>query len=77
MKKVLNLVNGIMGAFIGAFVGRVLFVVWDYKTDPGFYGMRSAPWYTTLLVEGAITLAILLACVVIKAIIKYYMSKKN
>ena len=77
MKKVLNLVNGIMGAFIGAFVGRVCFVVWDYKTDPGFYGMQSAPWYTTLLVEGAITLAILLVCVVIKVIIKQYMSKKN
>ena len=70
MKKVFNLLNGIMGAFVGAFVGRVLFVVWDYKTDPGFYGMRSAPWYTTLLVEGAITLAILLVCVVIKVVLK-------
>ena len=70
MKKILNLMNALMGAFVGAYIGRVCFVIWDYKTNPGFYGMRSAPWYTSLLVEGAVTLAILLVCIVIKVVLK-------
>ena len=70
MKKILNLMNALMGAFVGTYIGRVCFVIWDYKTDPGFYGMRSAPWYTSLLVEGAVTLAILLICIVIKVVLK-------
>ena len=76
MKKIISLINGILGAFVGAYLGRVCFVVWDYKTDPGFYGMQSAPWYTTLLVEAAITLVILLICIVIKAVLKRLMKKE-
>ena len=76
MKKIISLINGILGAFVGVYLGRVCFVVWDYKTDPGFYGMQSAPWYTTLLVEAAITLVILLICIVIKAVLKRLMKKE-
>ena len=75
MKKIISLINGILGAFVGVYLGRVCFVVWDYKTDPGFYGMQSAPWYTTLLVEAAITLVILLICIVIKAVLKRLLKK--
>ena len=75
MKSIISLINGIMGAFVGVYLGRVCFVVWDYKTDPGFYGMQSAPWYTSLLVEGMFTLVLLLVCLVIKAVLKRLMKK--
>ena len=35
------------------------------------YATRSAPWYVGGLVYGAITLVLLLVCIVIKAIIKH------
>lgn len=37
---------------------------------PEVYAMRSAPWYVGGLVYGAVTLVVLLVCLVIKAIIK-------
>ena len=70
MKKRNQMLNIIIGAVIGAFVGRVLYVAWNFKTHPEFYAMQSAPWYTSLLVDGLFTLAVLLVCIVIKAVIK-------
>jgi hypothetical protein len=58
-----------MGFFIG-FIGRGIYVVWDYKTHPELYAMQSAPWYTSILVFGAFTIVVLLVCAVIKTIIK-------
>ncbi len=70
MKKLHGMLNLIMGAFVGAFLGYGLFVVWDYKTHPGLYAMQSAPWYTGIVLSGAFTLVVLLVCLVLKAIVK-------
>lgn len=43
---------------------------------PEVYAMRSAPWYVGGLVHCVITLALLLVCIVINAIIKYKQKKK-
>jgi ABC-type antimicrobial peptide transport system permease subunit len=59
-----------MGAFIGVFIGRGIYVIWDFKTHPELYAVQSAPWYTSILVYGAFTIVVLLVCIVIKAIIK-------
>ena len=75
MKKINDLLNVLMGSFIGVFVGRAAFVWWNFKTNPELYAMQSAPWHTSMLVEAALTLVLLLVCVVIKAIIKYWMNK--
>lgn len=70
MKKLNGMLDLIMGAFVGAFLGYGLFVVWDYKAHPGLYAMRSAPWYTGIVLYGAFTLAVLLVCLVLKAAIR-------
>lgn len=70
MKKLNTLINIIMGAFIGVFIGHVIYVVWDFKTRPELHALQSAPWYTSILLYGAFTLAVLLVCVMIKVIIK-------
>ena len=71
MKKLNTILNTIMGAFVGVFVGHGIYIVWDFKTHPELYAMQSAPWYTSILVYGAFTFAILLICIVVKVIIKY------
>lgn len=70
MKKLNQLLTIIIGSVMGAFAGRCLYIAWNYKTRPEFYAMQSAPWHTSILVDGAFTLAVLLICIVIKVIIK-------
>ncbi len=70
LKKLNRLLNTITGAFVGVFIGHGLYVFWDFKAHPDLYAMQSAPWYTSILLYGAMTAAILLAALVIKLIIR-------
>jgi thiamine transporter ThiT len=70
MKRLNEMLNIIIGSVIGAFVLRTLYYIWDFKTYSKFYAMQSAPWYTSLLADGAFTLVVSLICIVIKVIIK-------
>ena len=64
--------NTAMISAITIFVTRTIVDYIDYKVFcPDMYLIRSAPWYTASLLYGVITLAIVLICVVIKAIIKH------
>ena len=75
MKKLNTLLNTIIGAFIGVFIGNGVYVVWNFKTCPELYAMQSAPWYTSILVSGAVTLAVVVVAVIAKIIIKKYAAK--
>ena len=70
MKKLNHILSIVMGSVIGAFVGKSLFIAWNFKTHPELYAMQSAPWYTSLVVDGAFTLLVVLICMVIKGIIR-------
>ena len=72
-----RVINCIM---IGAVSVTVVRLIVDYVDlmilRPEVYAIRSAPWYIGGLVYGAITLVLLLVCIVIKAIIKHNQKKK-
>lgn len=70
LKKLNYILNIVMGGFIGVFIGRGLFVIWDYKTHPGLYAMQSAPWYTSIVHYGIFTLVALAILLVIRAILR-------
>ena len=70
MKRLNTILNTIMGAFAGVFIGYTIYTVWDFKSHPGLYALTSAPWYSSILVHGAVTLAVLVICVVIKVVLK-------
>lgn len=70
MKKFNQILNVVMGAFAGTFIGCTIYVVWDFKTRPALYAMQSAPWYTGILMDGAVTIVVLMSCFAIKAGIK-------
>lgn len=72
MKKLNHILNVIIGAFTGVFIGHGIYVVWNVRTHPELYAMQSAPWYTSLLVYGAFTIAVLLICIVLKIIFKHH-----
>lgn len=70
LNKLNSALNIIMGSFVGVFLGRGLFVVWEYKTHPGLYAMQSAPWYTSILVNGVFTVVLLAVAAVMKLIVQ-------
>lgn len=69
-KKINQILNIIMGAFTGVFIGHSIFVYWDYQMRPGLYAMQSAPWYTSIMVYGVGTAAVLVAGFAIKYILR-------
>ena len=77
MKKLNQFLNIVIGAFAGVFLGHGIYVVWNYRTNPELYAMNSAPWYTGILVNGLLTLAVLLLYFGIKAILRYRQKKSN
>lgn len=77
MKKLNTILNIIMGTFVGIFIGHGIYVAWNFKTHPELYAMQSAPWYTSILVYGIFTLAVLGVCILIKAIIKHCIKSRR
>ena len=71
MKRLNSIINSVMAAFLGVFIGHCAYVFRNYKTHPELYAMQAAPWYTSIFVYGAFTVAVLVLCLVIKAILKH------
>ncbi len=70
MKKFASLITALIYAFVGGFLGYGIFVAWNYKTHPEVYTAQSAPWYTSILLYGAVTLVLLAVCMIAKTLIK-------
>lgn len=76
MKKWNRTLNSIMITSVSITVIRFIVDYVDLTVlRPEVYAMRSAPWYIGGLVYGAVTLAIVLICVIIKAIIRHKLEK--
>ena len=77
MLKKLNLIlNTIIGSFIGVFIGHGIYVLWDFKAHPDLYAMQSAPWYTSILLYGVMTIIVVAIAVIIKLIIRKKIKKQ-
>lgn len=70
LKKLNYFLNIVIGSFIGVFIGHGIYVFWEYKTHPDLYAMQSAPWYTSIFVNGIVTLILLAVVVIAKLIIR-------
>lgn len=70
MKKINTLINTIMGASIGVFIGNIISSIWTLNVHPETYAIQSAPWYTSSLIYGAVTIGILTICFICKEIVR-------
>lgn len=75
LKRISQLLNIIMGTFCGVFIGYGIYVYWHYRKYPGLYQTNSAPWYTGILLYGAILLIVLAVCLVLKWIVRKRIKK--
>lgn len=69
MKKLNQILNILISALIGVFIGNCIFTAMDYRMNPAFYAAQSAPWYTGLLTEGIFVLAALAIVLVVKLVL--------
>lgn len=73
MKTAVRIAWCIIGAFIGVLIGSAIWRYWDFKQHPEIYMLNSAPWYTSLLLQGIITLVIIAVCLIVIVV----MNKKS
>ncbi len=77
-KKIQRILNIIMSCFVGVIIGSGLYRYWHFRKYPELYFIQSAPWYTSIIVQGLLTLILLAICMIIKVIFmeKIEMMKK-
>ena len=69
LRKLNSFLNIVIGSFIGVFIGFGIYKFWHFKTYPNLYAMQSAPWYTELLLDGAMVAVLVVVCIIQKLII--------
>ena len=69
LRKLNCFLNIVIGSFIGVFIGFGIYKFWHFKTYPNLYAMQSAPWYTELLLGGALVAVVVVVCIILKLII--------
>ena len=69
LRKLNCFLNIVIGSFIGVFIGFGIYKFWHFKTYPNLYAMQSAPWYTELLLDGAMVVVVVVVCIVLKLVI--------
>ena len=70
LKRINEIMNIVIGAAIGVFIGCGLYNFLDFKRHPELYAMQSAPWYTQLVPWGGVTIGIIAIAVIIKLIFR-------
>ena len=69
LRKLNCFLNIVIGSFIGVFIGFGIYKFWHFKTYSNLYVMQSAPWYTELLLDGAMVAVGVVVCIVLKLVI--------
>lgn len=75
MQKAKQILNILMGSLTGVFIAYGIYVIWNMKIHPEVYAMQSAPWYTSILLYGVVTLIVLIACLLLKVMLKHFARK--
>lgn len=75
LKKLNQILNIVIGSFIGVFIGNGIYRFWDFKAHPDLYATYSAPWYTSILLYGVVTIIVVTVSVITKLIIRKKLKK--
>jgi len=68
-KRLPQILNTVMGASFGTWLGHTIWLWRDHAAHPGLYALQSAPWYTGILVWGAMAAGVILVCLLLKWIL--------
>lgn len=76
LKKCNRILNIIIGFSVGIFFGLLIYNFVDYKKHRLLYEIQSAPWYTSSIIYGLVTIFVILIVIIIKIIISRFTKKK-
>ncbi len=77
IKKLNQIINIVIGSFVGVFIGHGIYVFWVIRTHSDLYAMQSAPWYTSVFVYGIVMLIFVGVAVIAKLIIRKSIKKEK
>lgn len=77
LKRINRFLNIITGCSVGVFIGYGIYKYWHYRKYPDLYVGYSAPWYTSILLYGVITLIVLTVCIILKIIFRKITQRKR
>ena len=73
MKRLNQILDILIGCFIGAFLGSGVSRFLDFKSHPDLYAIQSAPWCVSIISQGIIITIIVIILILIIVI----MNKKK
>ena len=76
MKKLYNFLKYVIYASSYVIVIKISMDFCEYKRFSKLYNSYSTPWYTEALLYSAASLAVIIICIVLRAIIRHKMDKK-
>ncbi len=77
LEKLAKILPVCMAAAVGAFVVYGLYVFGEIKARPARYAMQSAPWYTGILLYGAVTAAVLAALWLLRLAVRARLKRRQ
>ena len=75
--KINSMLSGVILALAAGYLGCSLYTVYDYHAHPHAYAFHSAPWYTGILLNGALTAGIILLFAIAKGISVYFINRSR
>lgn len=77
MKRLYATLKLFLGCSIGIFLGRCIYLYFDFKARPDLYAMQSAPWYVDLKFQGIVTAVLAAVLLAVMWLIRKNIDKKG
>ena len=77
MKRLYATLKLFLGCSIGVFLGRCIYLYFDFKVRPDLYAMQSAPWYLPLKIQGLFTVGIAVIVLAAMWLVRKNIDKKG
>ena len=77
MKRLYATLKLFLGCSIGIFLGRCIYLYFDFKARPDLYAMQPVPWYQGLKVQGLVTAGIAVIVLAAMWLVRKNINKKG
>lgn len=77
MKRLYATLKLFLGCSIGVFLGRCIYLYFDFKASPDLYAMQSAPWHADLKFQGIITAVLAAVLLAVMWLVRKNIDKKG
>ncbi len=77
MKRLYETLKLFLGCNIGVFLGRCIYLYFDFKARPDLYAMQQVPWYRGLKVQAIVTALLAVALLAAMWLVREKINKKE